>query len=1008
VSGPAWSGLVLGVGVGPLDFVRPAWLWLIPVAWAVTLWLSRRSIAGLATGAKRWAIAVRLLVIAILIAAMAEPRWLEKSESVGVAAVLDVSRSVPQQRQEQAEAWANRAAEAHKGPDDRLGYITVAADPRVHLLLQRLNRTLQKTELGRTEATDLAAGITTALAIAPADAALRILLISDGNETEGSLLRAAQQARAEGVPIDVLPVDYSFDREVVVDDLIAPATARLGETLNLRVIMTSKSQEPTRGILTIQLNGEPIDADPAEDGFGMIVELDPGMNVFTVPLAVPGAGPQQFTATFDPLPDENNVIGDQIVENNRALAVTFVSGQGAVLILATTTEEIVHLTRALDESEIAYEVRHPDDAPQSLTELNAYDCVILANVSMYHFNQAQQEELVQYVHDSGGGLVMVGGPQSFGAGGWIHSPVADALPVRLDPPEKRRMPRGALVMVLHSVEIRGARGGVYWGKQTAKAAVRALTRLDLAGIVEHSPMQGTRWAHPLSEIGDGVAINRSIDNLQYGDMPSFDPPLIRALEGLMSVEAGAKHVIVISDGDPTYSRSVLQRFAKAQITISAVGVMPHSPRDLQSMRDMADLTKGNFYSITVEKDLATIPEIFFKESQTVRRPLIWEGDPFVPAMTGVPSEPLAGISRVPPITGYVVGSDRGAHAFVTMRGKENDPILAHWQYGMGRSVAMMTDATSRWAANWIGWPGYKQFWEQHVRWAMRPSGDVNTRVFTRTDGDRTRIIVEATDPSGERLNFARFRGRVANPDGTGTPVELKQVGPGRYEGEFGTAQAGSYIASLRYTAPGENGEVLEGTVQSAVTRPFADEFRALTDNEGLLRQVAELTGGRVLDPEDPAAADLWDRAGLTMPVAATPIWLPTALLALVLFLLDVAVRRVRIDLGLIRETLTRAFSTSTKQAGDQLDSLRGARAKARQAMASRASRETAGRKFEAAKDRPASADASPLSTERTAEVTTKPRRSDRKDQEEGDEEGGMSRLLRAKKRAREDLEEDET
>src|SRR5690606_10492825 len=94
---------------------------------------------------------------------------------------------------------------------------------------------------------------------------------------------------------------------------------------------------------------------------------------------------------------------------------------------------------------------------------------------------AQQAMLRQYVHDSGGGLVMVGGPNAFGAGGWIGSPLADALPIRLDPPQKRQMPRGALAIVVHSVEMPR---GVFYGKQVCNAAVDALSSLDMVGLIE--------------------------------------------------------------------------------------------------------------------------------------------------------------------------------------------------------------------------------------------------------------------------------------------------------------------------------------------------------------------------------------------------------------------------------------------------------------------------------------------------------------------------------------------
>jgi hypothetical protein len=215
---------------------------------------------------------------------------------------------------------------------------------------------------------------------------------------------------------------------------------------------------------------------------------------------------------------------------------------------------------------------------------------------------------------------------------------------------------------------------------------------------------------------------------------------------------------------------------------------------------------------------------------------------------------------------------------------------------------------------------------------MRPAGSANVRVTTEKTGDRTRVIFDALGQDGERLNFARFRGRVAGPDGGAQDVELRQVGPGRYEGMFESGRSGSYVMSLRYAAPGGAGKVIEGSVQAAVTRPFADEFRAMTHNEPLMRQVAAMTGGRVLTG-DPAADELWRRDGLRMPVAARPIWLIFALIAIGMFLMDVAVRRVRIDVAAISRSVARTLKAGKASAGEQMDALRAAREQAQRTMA---------------------------------------------------------------------------
>ena len=369
------------------------------------------------------------------------------------------------------------------------------------------------------------------------------------------------------------------------------------------------------------------------------------------------------------------------------------------------------------ESGIRARVFSPSDLPSDQTRINTYDAVVLVNIPADSLSLTQQRVLRQYVHDAGGGLIVVGGDQSFGAGGWLGSPLEDALPVRLDPPQKRQMPRGALAMVIHSCE---APRGVYWGKKACEAAVDALSSQDLAGIIEDRGWGDIDWVHTMSTVGDRSALYRSINQLQFGDMPTFDPSLRLALQGLESVDAGQRHCIVISDGDPSLSKSLLPQFRQAGITISAIGIFPHSAGDTSTLQRMARETGGTYYDINNQAGLATIPQIFIKEARTVRRALIWEGDPFAPAMTGVPVENMRGIDGVPPILGYVVTAEREGLSVVTMqavRTEEHngrpvaieDPISAQWQYGLGRVIAFTSDASTKWAPSWTSWMGYGNF-----------------------------------------------------------------------------------------------------------------------------------------------------------------------------------------------------------------------------------------------------------------------------------------------------------
>jgi uncharacterized membrane protein len=939
----AGSGqLVLGFGVGPLGFERPAWLLVyLPIALVIVL-IARRTLAGGATRTRLWALALRLVLAAILVGVLARPQLRRTAKDLAVTFIVDVSRSQPKDTLASAQRLiAQGARGAREG--DQVGLVTVAREAGIQKVPAPIGQTsaaLDTPAIVQTDATDLASGVRAAMSIMPPGLAGRLVLLSDGNETAGDLLRAARAAETAKVPIDVLPTRYSIEREVIADRLIAPANARPGEVATLRVVLVAT--RATSGRLTLLMNGTPVDLDPQSAADSVALNLRAGTNVEAVAVRLPERGPVSFKATFEPA---NAVAGapgagDTLGENNSALAVTFIAGQGRVLVLTSRTDEASGLVGAISMQGRTIETRGPTQGWESLAELGSFECVVMVNVASFEFNQQQQEELRSYVHDLGGGMVIVGGDQSYGAGGWIGSTLAEVMPVKLDPPQKRQMPRGALALIMHSCEVPE---GNFWGRRTAEAAIKALQAQDLAGVVEYDwGKGGGNWVYPMSVLGDKSAALRALQAMTYGDAPSFDDMMSKAITELTKVQAGQKHAIIISDGDPSGpAPGILQQFIDAKVSVSTVAVFPHGGNvaDLRKMERIARQTGGNYYEITQAGQLNSLPEIFVKEAQTVKRSLIWEGDPVAPTRAGV-SDGLRGIGAMPRLSGYVVTADREGLSQVILRGPENDPLLAQWQHGLGRVVAWTSDASSKWTPAWQGWGQYRQFWDQHLRWAMRPASDPNVRVVTSDRGDTTSVVVEATDDQGERLNFLRWQARAVRPDGTSAAFDLVQAGPGRYEATIDSALAGAYTLNMSYQRPGAEATAGSGrgSVQVAVTKPYADEFRSLRDNAGLLEQVAQRTGGRVLSAAD--AEKLWERGTLVMPVSLRPIWLALLVGGLCLLVMDVAVRRVRIDVWAIGGRIGRLFGRAGDVRTGQTQSLASAREKARAQMRARAMGET--------------------------------------------------------------------
>ncbi|MHC4100425.1 MAG: VWA domain-containing protein [Planctomycetota bacterium] len=969
----------------PLHFDRPGWLILLLLI-VPALFMARRSVGGLSR-LKVWAtFAVRAVVILMLAAALARPVWEKRGEGLTVTVVLDRSQSIPLAMKQYSLDYLQQAAELKDRPEDRLGVITVARDATIAAMPDRYSMLGADTrEPPELDATNLEAAVNLALAVMPQDTANRIVIASDGNETEGRLLAAAELAAANDVPIDVLVLAYEHANEVIFERIAAPSRARLGQTANVKLVL--RSQGRASGRVTLKMNDEYLDLNGAEPGTALPVTLDPGLTVVPVSIGLDVAGPVQFEAVFE----ADDPTQDGVSRNNRAVAVTFVGAEGKILVIDDGGTQSQYLVGALADSELAVEVSGTAALVRGPVFLAAYDAVVLANIPRYAITDEEDRTLHAYVHDLGGGLVMLGGPLSFGAGGWIDSETARVLPIKLDPPQSRQMPRGALALIMHSTEMPQ---GNFWGQKVAIAAIETLSRLDYVGIIDFDYRSGgCVWEFGPQEAGDKTDAINAAKKMTMGDMPDFARSMKLALNGLSPLPAGQKHVIIISDGDPQGPpQTLLDAFVAANISVTTVLVSGHGTMsDRMMMKAIAEYTGGSFYEVKNPKNL---PQIFIKEAQLVSRSLIVEEPGMQPQVVIRLPGPTEGYGAVPAVDGYVLTAPREGHSLIPIVNpttEGNDPIYAYWNYGLGKAIAYMSDLTGLWGGHWVGWVDFESFWEQSFRWVMRPSAPSNIIVNTAHEGDRAQVEVEALKGDTSFMDFLRTSAVVLHPDGTTEPLTLQQTGPGRYRGDFRTTQEGAYLVNINFVG-GAPDAPMQGNIQAAVSVPYPREFRAVKHNAALLKEVADRTGGRELGA-DPALVDLFYRGELDVPKSPRSIWDLLAILAAALFVLDVAGRRIAVDRRAVAEFMSRAVGrraevgTETVAAWKRVAHRRGERSKAR---------------FEASEDEAGTTIDVAAEVGQTPKVTGpgRPARDTAEAEAAADEGEYTSRLLAAKRRAR--------
>ncbi len=899
------------------------------------VWLGVRSLAGLGTVRKWVAIVLRLLVLLLIVLILGGIRLQRQSKILEEMVLRDISLSTSNVQnypgttlQSSINDYLTAVSEKHKPPDDRIGEISFQQDalidslPNTHLMLE--SKAIRDAGNG----TDIASAIQLGLATLGKDAMHRMLLISDGNANLGDTDAAVANAAAQHVPIDVMPLDYNVQHATLMDRFVAPTWKRENEPITLDIILKSTNSEPVTGKLTVLHQGVPMQIDPDHpDARDLPITLQPGLNPFHIKVPPLGSsGVHEFHAVFEPdKPAPGMPPVDTITSNKSADAFTFVQGKGQILyvdnipdgrgdiLLKALAEEGIQIT---NENHIT-----PDQFPTSLVKLENYDAVILADVPYGPggLSEDQQKNLASYVHDSGGGLVMIGGPDTFGAGGWQGRRLEEVLPVNMDIPAQRQIPKGALVLVMHACEIQDGSGN-YYAEQCAIKAIETLSAMDEVGIVSWSwSIGGSQWDLPLSVKGDGSKAIAAAKQMKMEDMMSFEDCMTVALygsggaKGLKDSDAKQKHVIIISDGDPAApSAGLIQAYKDARITVSTVSVQPHmgDPDGLPpEMKRIAAELHGKAYG-PINSNLSQLPQIFVKEATVVRRSLITEDSKgIVVKRTPSSSDMIKGLGDIPPVKGMVLTSRKNNPQIEVplVAGKNNDPLLAHWQTGLGRAAVYTSDANNQWGTWWVGSPDFNKFWAQVVRGVARPPTSTLLNLQVTQSGDQGHIVVEALDKDSGFQNFLNISGKIAQPDPSKPPldVRLRQVGPGRYEATFDTKDIGTYVAALQYEGPnGQHGMLLGGVAMND-----SPEMRDLQSNESALKEIAQRTGGRVIPPFDVADADLFNRENLSPAISPLPVWDVLLPILVGLILLDVASRRIAWDWVSLKRYLTTGAST---------------------------------------------------------------------------------------------------
>ena len=683
-----------------------------------------------------------------------------------------------------------------------------------------------------TGSTNLEAALTVAAGLK--DRADRAYLLSDGRANRGNSLRGALACSQESIRIWPVLLDAEVPPDAWLSRVESPGAVRPGEVARIHILIG------------------------ANESGKLKVTLSAGNDTFAKEAASSGAGFKQRVAFDIRMPDAGIVplrarvsaigFSDSYPANNSGMGAVRILGKPRVIVCAQT-ESFAH--RLLGQSEsYTIETIKPEELPGMTGLLRDAAAVILDNVPATKMTSEQMSVLKQYVRDLGGGLIVLGGSESFGEGGYIGTKIEEALPLWCNPENRKK---ASLVFVL---DASGSMGNetFFFGRQMRKfnAALlailpvhRHLKKGDKVAVVTFNTEAALGL--PLTRDDDGSVLRtaltdkKGLPSKEPGGKTNIYPALRLALDLLKSEkEERVLHVILLSDGRQTIQDSTdLSRFKEAGISVTTVATGNLPDRD--RLKQIAETTNGRYYEVS--KFDSTLRDIFPKELREIAT-LSRMGK----IDTGIVgrAEFLAGLEELPVLGGIALTSlKEEAHAAV--ESTDGEPVLAWWQLGLGKVTAFTGGLDTSWGQEWLKWKMTEKLVSQIVRWSGKDNENPDFVLKAFAEGGILKTSLLAKE-NGKLLDSLNLRGVFSSSSGSRTDAAFIQVGPGEYESEVEAERGVLYVI----TVYSEDGKILcstEAWVPATLeTGPVSADMEALSN-------LASATGGEILN-EDSFISDI--------------------------------------------------------------------------------------------------------------------------------------------------------
>lgn len=805
----------------------------------------------------------RIVVFTLLILAFGNITINLKGRNISTVFLLDVSESASDFEESGKDFISTAIESMPRG--NKAGVVLFGDNSKIDKVLNKKKEYKSIDEKPVVTATNIQEAVESALGLFERGGSKRIVLITDGEENQGDILKSTPLINEQKIDFKVYKITGEKGEEIYVDNVKVPDNISVGEEFSVSIDI--KSNYATKAKLTLFSGRNKVGEQQ--------VQIQKGKNSFVFKDKQSSGGFKGYRVLVEAEGDTNKV-------NNEFSTFTNVMDKPNILLINGVKGDSEALEGILSNSGANIKKIAPSASPSTLNELLEYKSIVLNDVHRDDLSNGFMDNIEAYVKDYGGGLITFGGEDSYALGGYKDTSLEKVLPVYMDKRGKNEVPAISINLIIDKSGSMSAEGGgvskLTLAKEAAMKALENLREVDEISVIAFDDTYDE--VVPLQKVGDKEAIKELISGIQIRGGTSIYPALEQGYNMQMQSSAKIKHTILLTDGQDGYGldnyATLLQNFIDNNITLSTVAVGEGANAGL--LNQLASIGKGRSYYTDIYTD---IPRIFAKEVLLSAGTYIINEE-FTPKILSN-HEILAGVKTsdgIPSLLGYI-GTSIKENAVEILSSNHDEPILAAMQYGIGRTVSFTSDVSGQWSKNYLAWEYGPQLIKNMVYFTIPKYGEEG-KLNISQEGNEAKVEFYNDKISKD----AKVKGIYNGENGEEGEFELSQVEPGKFEASIPLDSLGFYNFSIREE---ESGEV-KNNYKGAFALQYSDEYKFNTNGEKLDVVVKETKGSFINKPEEVFEGKLqreYKKINLTTSLI---------IISILLFMIDIAYRRLNIDL----------------------------------------------------------------------------------------------------------------